>query len=129
MNNKLILWTITVGLGGLLFGLDVAVISGAEQAIQKLWHLSNLMHGTAIAMALYGTTIGAAFGNIPANKIGRKKTLIWIGIIFFISLESFKALWQNQSNNNTRISREMRTWMRMKMATLRLVPQRINAWL
>ena len=43
------------------------------------------MHGTAIAMALYGTTIGAAFGNIPANKMGRKKTLIWIGIIFFIS--------------------------------------------
>lgn len=85
MNNKLILWTITVGLGGFLFGLDVAVISGAEQAIQKLWNLSNLMHGTAIAMALYGTTIGAAFGNIPANKIGRKKTLIWIGIIFFIS--------------------------------------------
>ncbi len=85
MNPKIILWTITVGLGGLLFGLDVAVISGAEQAIQKLWSLSNALHGTAIAMALYGTTIGAAFGNIPANKIGRKKTLIWIGIIFFVS--------------------------------------------
>ena len=85
MNKKLILWTITVGLGGLLFGLDVAVISGAEQAIQKLWNLGNLMHGTAIAMALYGTVIGAAFGNIPANKIGRRKTLIWIGIIFLVS--------------------------------------------
>jgi MFS transporter, SP family, arabinose:H+ symporter len=85
MNKKLILWTITVGLGGLLFGLDVAVISGAEQAIQKLWGLSNLMQGTAIAMALYGTTVGALFGNIPANKIGRKKTLIAIGILFFVS--------------------------------------------
>lgn len=85
MNPKIILWTITVGLGGFLFGLDVAVISGAEQAIQKLWGLSNAMHGTAIAMALIGTTIGAWLGNIPANKIGRKKTLIWIGIIFFIS--------------------------------------------
>ena len=85
MNKKLILWTITVGLGGLLFGLDVAVISGAEQAIQKLWNLGNLMHGTAIAMALYGTVVGAAFGNIPANKIGRRKTLIWIGIIFLVS--------------------------------------------
>jgi MFS transporter, SP family, arabinose:H+ symporter len=85
MNKKLILWTITVGLGGFLFGLDVAVISGAEQAIQKLWGLSDLMHGTAIAMALYGTVLGAAFGNIPANKFGRKKTLIWIGIIFFVS--------------------------------------------
>lgn len=85
MNKKIILWSITVGLGGLLFGMDVAVISGAEKAIQKLWGLSDWMHGTAIAMALYGTAFGAAFGNIPANKIGRKKSLIWIGFLFFIS--------------------------------------------
>jgi sugar porter (SP) family MFS transporter len=85
MNKKLALWSITVGLGGFLFGLDVAVISGAEQAIQKLWSLSDWMHGTAIAMALYGTAFGAALGNIPANKIGRKKTLIWIGILFFVT--------------------------------------------
>ena len=85
MNKKLTLWSITVGLGGLLFGLDVAVISGAEQAIQQLWNLSDWMHGTAIAMALYGTAFGAALGNIPADKIGRKKTLIWIGVLFFVT--------------------------------------------
>jgi sugar porter (SP) family MFS transporter len=85
MNKKLALWSITVGLGGLLFGLDVAVISGAEQAIQSLWNLSNWMHGTAIAMALYGTVFGAALGNIPANRIGRKKTLFWIGIVFLLT--------------------------------------------
>lgn len=85
MNKKLIFWSVTVGLGGFLFGLDVAVISGAEQAIQKLWKLNDWTHGTAIAMALFGTTLGAAFGNIPANRLGRKKTLIWIGIIFFVS--------------------------------------------
>lgn len=85
MNSKLILWSITVGLGGLLFGLDTAVISGAEQAIQKLWHLDSWQHGLAIAMALYGTVIGAAFGGVPADKIGRKNTLLWIGIIFFVS--------------------------------------------
>lgn len=85
MNKKLVLWSITVGLGGFLFGLDVAVISGAEQAIQKLWNLSDWLHGTAVAMALYGTAFGAAFGTIPANKIGRKKTLIWIGILFLFS--------------------------------------------
>jgi len=85
MNKKLALWSITVGLGGLLFGLDVAVISGAEQAIQSLWNLSDWMHGTAIAMALYGTVFGAALGNIPANRIGRKKTLFWIGIIFLLT--------------------------------------------
>lgn len=85
MNRKIILWSVAVGLGGLLFGLDVAVISGAEKAIQQLWHLSEWEHGTAIAMALYGTAFGAAFGNVPANRIGRKKTLLWIGVLFFVS--------------------------------------------
>jgi sugar porter (SP) family MFS transporter len=85
MNNKLILWSITVGLGGFLFGLDTAVISGAEQTIQQLWGLSGWMHGLAIAMALYGTVFGAAFGGLPADRIGRKKTLLWIGILFFVS--------------------------------------------
>lgn len=85
MNSKLILWSITVGLGGFLFGLDTAVISGAEQTIQKLWNLDGWMHGLAIAMALYGTVFGAAFGGVPADRMGRKKTLLWIGILFFAS--------------------------------------------
>lgn len=85
MNKKLILWSITVALGGLLFGMDIANISGAEQRLQKLWNLSDWMHGTAIAMALYGTVFGAGFGSIPANRFGRKKTLIAIGVIFFVS--------------------------------------------
>ena len=85
MNRNLILWSITVALGGFLFGMDVAVISGAEQVIQKLWGLSDLMHGTAIAIALYGTVAGAIIGSFPANAIGRKKTLLIIGIVFLIS--------------------------------------------
>jgi len=85
MNRNLILWSITVALGGFLFGMDVAVISGAEQVIQKLWNLSDLMHGTAIAIALYGTVVGAIIGSFPANAFGRKKTLFIIGIIFLIS--------------------------------------------
>lgn len=85
MNKNLIVWSITVALGGFLFGMDVAVISGAEQVIQKLWNLSDLMHGTAIAMALYGTVLGSLVGSYPANKYGRKKTLCWIGIVFLVS--------------------------------------------
>jgi sugar porter (SP) family MFS transporter len=85
MNKNLVLWSVTVALGGLLFGMDVANISGAEQRIQELWQLSDWLHGTAIATALYGTIIGAAAGSIPANKFGRKKTLIAIGLIFLIS--------------------------------------------
>jgi MFS transporter, SP family, arabinose:H+ symporter len=85
MNKNLVIWSITVALGGFLFGMDVAVISGAEQVIQKLWKLDDLMHGTAIAMALYGTVAGSLIGSYPANKFGRKKTLFWIGILFFLS--------------------------------------------
>lgn len=85
MNKKLIIWSIAVGLGGFLFGMDVAVISGAEQKIQQLWQLSDLEHGLAIAIALYGTVVGAGLGSFPANKFGRKKTLLWIGILFLIS--------------------------------------------
>lgn len=85
MNSKLVRWSITVGLGGFLFGLDTAVISGAEQDIQQVWHLSSWSHGLAIAMALYGTVIGAMFGGMPADRYGRKKTLIAIGLLFFFS--------------------------------------------
>ncbi len=85
MNKHVLFWSITVGLGGMLFGLDVAVISGAELAIQALWKLDSWTQGLAIATALYGTVFGAALGGIPADRFGRKPTLLWIGISFFIS--------------------------------------------
>lgn len=85
MNSKLLLWSITVGLGGFLFGLDTAVISGAVGDIEKLWNLDKLSLGFTVATALYGTVFGAAFGGVPADKFGRKKTLLWIGILFFVS--------------------------------------------
>jgi MFS transporter, SP family, arabinose:H+ symporter len=85
MNNRLILWSITVGLGGLLFGLDTAVISGAEKTIESLWQLDKLTHGLAMAIALYGTVVGAGLGGFPADYYGRKKTLIAIGILFFVT--------------------------------------------
>jgi SP family arabinose:H+ symporter-like MFS transporter len=85
MNKKLLLWSIVVALGGFLFGVDVAVISGAEQEIKKVWGLSDVMHGIAIGIALYGTVVGALTGGMPASKFGRKKTLIWIGIFYLVS--------------------------------------------
>ena len=84
-NKKLLLWSLTVALSGFLFGLDTAVISGAEQKIQALWSLSDAIHGLAIAIALYGTVFGAAFGGWYADKLGRKKALFWLGALFFVS--------------------------------------------
>ncbi|MDX5478274.1 MAG: MFS transporter, partial [Cyclobacteriaceae bacterium] len=77
--------SITAALGGFLFGFDTAVISGAERDIQVLWNLSDWSHGLAVAMALYGTVIGALFGGIPADKFGRKASLLWIGIFYLVS--------------------------------------------
>nr|MBI1228509.1 sugar porter family MFS transporter [Cytophagales bacterium] len=77
--------SVTAALGGFLFGFDTAVISGAERDIQQLWQLSDLSHGLAVAIALYGTVIGALFGGIPADKYGRKASLLWIGVFYLVS--------------------------------------------
>ncbi|MEM7104540.1 MAG: sugar porter family MFS transporter [Bacteroidota bacterium] len=83
--RKVLYWSITVALGGFLFGFDTAVISGGVDAIKELWGLNNAMTGQMVAMALYGTVIGALFGGIPADRIGRKRTLFWIAILYLIS--------------------------------------------
>ncbi len=79
-------WSITVALAGFLFGFDTVVISGANQPIKELWNTSPLFHGTFImSMALWGTVLGSLIGGIPTKRLGRKRTLFWIGILFFIS--------------------------------------------
>lgn len=83
--SYLFLSAIVAALGGFLFGFDTAVISGAEQAIQGIWSLTDFEHGMAVAIALYGTVLGAMTGGFPADKYGRKKTLFWVGILYFVS--------------------------------------------
>lgn len=72
-------------LGGLLFGFDTAVISGAEKQIQAVYGLSDFVHGFTMATALIGTIIGALFCGKPAERFGRKKSLIVIGILYLVS--------------------------------------------
>jgi sugar porter (SP) family MFS transporter len=77
---------LTAALAGFIFGFDTVVISGANLPIKELWHTSPLFHGFFImSMALWGTVVGAIFGGIPTQKWGRKKVLIWIGILFSLS--------------------------------------------
>jgi len=84
--NKILIWSVTAALAGFLFGFDTVVISGADKQLQHLWNSSDAFHGSVVmAMALWGTVVGAIFGGIPANKFGRKKTLFWIGVLYFIS--------------------------------------------
>lgn len=83
--QKVFLWSIVVALGGFLFGFDTAVISGAEQAIQKYWSLSPVEHGLTISIALIGTIIGSLFGSIPSDCLGRRTTLMFIAALYLIS--------------------------------------------
>jgi len=78
-------WSVVIALGGFLFGFDTAVISGAEQAIQQYWKLSDLQHGLTVSIALIGTIIGSLTGAIPSDRLGRKKTLYLIAILYLLS--------------------------------------------
>lgn len=84
--NKLMQWSLTAALAGFLFGFDTVVISGADQKLQSLWDSSDAFHGFVVmAMALWGTVVGSLFGSIPTRILGRKNTLIWIGIFYTVS--------------------------------------------
>jgi len=86
MDSKIVRISLIVALAGFIFGFDTVVISGAEKKLQALWNSSDAFHGTVvIGMALFGTLVGAILGGIPTNKIGRRNTLIWIGILYSIS--------------------------------------------
>src|SRR5580658_372382 len=85
MKKQIFLWSITSSLAGFLFGFDTVVISGAEQTIQRIWNLSAVMHGLVMGSALYGTVIGSLVGGWPTDKIGRKRTLLLIGLLYVVS--------------------------------------------
>ena len=78
-------------LGGLLFGYDTAVISGAEKGLQaffmeaKDFQYSDAWHGFTSASALIGCIIGSALSGFLATNLGRKRSLIVAGLLFFIS--------------------------------------------
>ncbi len=94
MTRRLFFWSLTSALAGFIFGFDTVVISGAEQKIQALWGLSPGMHGIALGSALYGTVLGSLMGAWPADRFGRKPTLLAIGLLYIIS-----ALWSAFAND------------------------------
>ena len=88
MDKRIFFWALTSALAGFLFGFDTVVISGAEETIQALWQLDAGQHGLAMSMALWGTVLGSFVGGWPTDLVGRKKTLLSIGLLYFVS-----AIW------------------------------------
>ncbi|HEX6778911.1 MAG TPA: sugar porter family MFS transporter [Ktedonobacterales bacterium] len=69
-------------LGGLLFGYDTGVISGALLYLEPTFKLNSTTSEIAVSVVLIGAIIGAAAGGRMADALGRKKSLIILGIIF-----------------------------------------------
>ncbi len=101
---------IVAALGGLLFGFDTAVISGAEQTLQELYAgtyeslaaaMGNLKfvskpsfwHGCTTASALIGTILGAWLSSKPSDTFGRRKTLSLLAVLYFVSAVGSGLAW------------------------------------
>lgn len=93
MDRNLLRISLTAALAGFLFGFDTVVISGANQPIKELWGTNWFLGGTPftfhgifiMSMALWGTVLGALLGGIPTERLGRRNTLLWVGILYIIS--------------------------------------------
>jgi SP family xylose:H+ symportor-like MFS transporter len=81
--------TLVATIGGLLFGYDTAVISGAEKSIEafliKPLGLSDFMHGATVSSALIGCIIGGALSGFFSSRLGRKNSLLLAALLFFLS--------------------------------------------
>jgi sugar porter (SP) family MFS transporter len=85
LNALLLRSTVVAALGSFLFGFDSAVINGAEKALQHLFDLSPFAHGFLMSSALIGTIAGCIFIGRPVDAFGRKKSLLVIAVLYFVS--------------------------------------------
>ena len=93
MKRTLIGSTIIAALGGLLFGFDTAVISGAEAWLEKVYGLDKFWLGFTVASALIGTIVGAIVAGRPADVLGRRTALVCIAVLYFVSAIGSALAW------------------------------------
>src|SRR5271154_5512699 len=93
LNAFLLNSTIVAALGGLLFGFDTAVISGATHALKLLFHLSEWSLGVTVSSALAGTVIGAMTGGLPGEKYGRRDSLRLMAVLYLVSSVGCAFAW------------------------------------
>ena len=93
LNSTLIKSTVVAALGGLLFGFDTVVISGAIDTLQGLYHLSPFWKGFTVSAALIGTVIGSMLAGIPGDRLGRRASLRWMAILYVISAAGCAFAW------------------------------------
>ena len=85
LNGYLLKSSVVAALGGLLFGFDTAVISGATEALTRLYSLTPELKGFTVSAALWGTVVGAMFGGLPGDRYGRRASLRITAVLYLIS--------------------------------------------
>jgi SP family xylose:H+ symportor-like MFS transporter len=91
--GTLIASTLIAALGGLLFGFDTAVISGTTQALQSVYRLNGFGLGFTVASALIGTIVGSVAVGRPADAFGRRRALLAIALLYFVSAVGSALAW------------------------------------
>lgn len=85
MSRTIIRYAVVSALGGLLFGFDTAVISGTTTALERVFDLSSGALGFTVAIALIGTIVGAITASRPADRLGRRPTLVIVAVLYLVS--------------------------------------------
>lgn len=85
--------TCVAALGGLLFGFDTAVIAGVTKDLTVLFSLSPAGLGLTVAIALWGTIVGAMVAGIPGDRFGRRDSLRGLAVLFFVSALGCAVAW------------------------------------
>ena len=93
LSRLLVRSTIVAALGGLLFGFDTAVIAGITGALTRTYQLSAGALGLTVAIALWGTILGAMIAGIPGEKYGRRDSLRFTAVLYFISAAGCALAW------------------------------------
>ena len=93
LNRTVVESSITAALGGLLFGFDTAVIAGVTQALSTRFHLTPTTLGFTVAIALWGTIVGAATGGYAGDRFGRRYSLRALAVLFAVSALGCALSW------------------------------------
>jgi SP family arabinose:H+ symporter-like MFS transporter len=93
LNAYLLRSALVAALGGLLFGFDTAVISGATRALASQFSLSPAMLGFTVSTALWGTVPGSLFAGLPSDRYGRRALLGALGLLYVISALGSALAW------------------------------------
>ena len=93
MNTYLLRSTLVAALGGLLFGFDTAVISGATKALADAYQLSPGMLGFTVSSALWGTVLGSLFAGYPSDRYGRRAALRALAVFYVVSAFGCAFAW------------------------------------